>query len=275
MGKAKRTLLGAALGGVLLVLTYVLAVHVGPFERADASVFASFHALSQRHGVGRLASLVARLCNPHPYVFLAAIPVLAALVRRRSRVLVAVVVILAGANLTTEILKGVMPDYRPGVGEGTWPSGHATAAMSLALCCVLAAPARWRPTIAALGAAFTLGVCYSFLSLGWHYPSDVFGGFLVAGTWTMVAVAGIYAVDARWPRRTREAAEPVSVRQALVPQAVLVAAALVTAALVALARPHRVLDYVSAHELFVVVAAAIAVLAVVVATAITLVVRRR
>lgn len=274
MDKTKRTLLGAALGLVLVVLTFVLAVHVGPFQRADASVYASFHALSQRRGVGRLAGLVAGLCNPHPYVFLAAIPVLVALGRRRSRVLVAVVVILAGANLTTEILKGVMPDYRPGIGEGTWPSGHATAAMSLALSCVLAAPARWRPAVAALGAAFTVAVCYSFLALGWHYPSDVFGGFLVAGTWTMFAVAGIYVVDGRWPRRMREATEPVSVRRALVPQAVLVAAALVTAALVALARPHQVLDYVSGHELFVAGAAAIGALALVVASAITLVVRR-
>ena len=62
----------------------------------------------------------------------------------------------------------------------SWPSGHATAAMSFALCAVLAAPARLRPLVAAVGAAFAVAVCYSFLALAWHYPSDVLGGFLVA-----------------------------------------------------------------------------------------------
>ena len=28
-------------------------------------------------------------------------------------------------------------------------------------------------------AAFAIAVSYSFLELGWHYPSDVLGGFLI------------------------------------------------------------------------------------------------
>src|SRR5438128_469793 len=68
------------------------------------------------------------------------------------------------------LLGGVRPPQ-----AGSWPSGHATAAMSLALCCVLAAPGRLRPAVAALGAAFAVAVSYSFQTLGWHYPSDVLG----------------------------------------------------------------------------------------------------
>ena len=69
--------------------------------------------------------------------------------------------------------------------------------MTLALCTVIAAPARRRPAVAAAMVAFALAVCYSFLELGWHYPSDVFGGYLVAATWTLVGIAGLSVYDAR------------------------------------------------------------------------------
>ena len=72
--------------------------------------------------------------------------------------------------------------------------------MSLALACVLAASRRWRPFVAAIGAAFAIAVSYSFLTLAWHLPSDVFGGFLVAGIWTLLAVAAVFTANARRPQ---------------------------------------------------------------------------
>jgi hypothetical protein len=81
-------------------------------------------------------------------------------------------------------------------GEGSryissaFPSGHATAAMSLALVAVIVAPRRWRPwvSVAAAGYAATVGV--GLIVRVAHYPSDVVGGFLVAGAWA----AGMSAV---------------------------------------------------------------------------------
>ena len=61
--------------------------------------------------------------------------------------------------------------------------------MTLALCAVLVAPPAWRATVALVGGAFAIGVGYGVVVLGWHFPSDVIGGFLVAGAWTSVAVA--------------------------------------------------------------------------------------
>jgi hypothetical protein len=43
------------------------------------------------------------------------------------------------------------------------------------------------------------------LVLAWHFPSDVLGGFLMAGTWTALAVAGLRVVE---PRREQRASEP-------------------------------------------------------------------
>jgi membrane-associated phospholipid phosphatase len=83
------------------------------------------------------------------------------------------------------------------VKAASWPSGHATAAMALALCAVLVAPRRLRPTVAALGAMFVAGVGLSLLILAWHLPSDVLGGYLVGMLWVALAVAGLRAADAR------------------------------------------------------------------------------
>ena len=273
---------GAGAGAVLLALTWLLALHVGIFQRADQSILAGFVDLHAHRGVDRLASAIAHLCNPNPYVFLAAVPVTVALVRRRARALMAIGAILLGANVTTQLLKPLLAQPRADqlihglvyINPASWPSGHATAAMSLALCCVLAAPPRLRPAVACLGAAFAVAVSYSFLTLAWHYPSDVFGGFLVAGTWTMLAIGVVFRTDVRRARQGDGAESRVSVSDALAPQAVLVLGIAVLAGLVALIRPHAVFGFARAHEVFVVGAGAIGLLALAVASAITLAMRR-
>jgi membrane-associated phospholipid phosphatase len=275
---------GAGAGAALLALTWLLALHVGVFERADQSILAGFVDLHAHRGVDRLAAAIAHLCNPNPYVFLAAVPVTVALLRRRGRALMAIGAILLGANVTTQLLKPLLAQPRADqlihglvyINPASWPSGHATAAMSLALCCVLAAPPRLRPAVGCLGAAFAVAVSYSFLTLAWHYPSDVFGGFLVAGTWTMLAIAVVFRTDVRRARRSEgaEASTRLSVTDALAPQVVLVLGVGALAGLVALVHPHAVLGYARAHEVFVVGAGAIALLALAVASAITLAMRR-
>ena len=274
---------GAAAGAVLLALTWLLALHVGLFERADQSILAGFIDLHAHRGVDGVANWIAHLCNPRPYVFLAAVPVLVAIVRKRPRALLAIGAILLGANLTTQLLKPLLAQPRADslihglayVDPSSWPSGHATAAMALALCCVLASPARLRPAVACLGAAFAVAVSFSFLTLGWHYPSDVFGGFLIAGTWTMLAIAVVFRTDAR--RAGRALAPPperVSLLDAIAPAAALVAGTALVAGVLALARPHEVVAYARAHETFMLGAGAIGLLALAVASAITLAMRR-
>src|SRR5207237_1135091 len=79
------------------------------------------------------------------------------------------------------------------LGAASYPSGHATASMSLAFAAVLVAPAAWRPVVAALGALFSLAVCESILLLAWHFPSDVLGGYLVATSFACLVVAALAA----------------------------------------------------------------------------------
>ena len=144
--------------------------------------------------------------------------------------------------------------------------------MSLALCCVLAAPGL-RPAVAALGAAFTVAVVYSFLALGWHFPSDVLGGFLVATTWTLVGVSGLRPSRSAALARAGERSVRRSPRRSG-PSAAAVLAAILLAVGAVLARPHEVLGYARDHEAFIVGAVAIGVAALALATGLMLAVRR-
>ena len=272
-------MVGAVSGVVMLVLTWFLAFHVGVFERADTNVLRGFADL-RRPIIDRVAGLIAHLCDPKPFVCLGAVVVLAGLIRRRGRVAGAAAGIMLAANATTQILKPLLGQAHPVVlrvaglpspGSGSWPSGHATAAMSLALCAVLVVSARWRPFVAAAGAAFAVAVSFSFLTLLWHYPSDVLGGFLVAGTWTLIGVAAVWTADVYVPRAVR-GTSPVrlTVRQALGPPAAAVLGAAALVGLVALARPHSVVAYARLHTAFIVGAASIGALSLALATGLVL-----
>jgi membrane-associated phospholipid phosphatase len=279
--RPRQALIGAAITSSLLVLVWVLAFHVGVFARADEKILSGFTGLN-RPRVQPVALWIAQLCNPNPYVFLAVVPVLVALARGRVRVAAAVSAALLGANVTTQLLKPLLAHPHPAslfggvspVALGSWPSGHATAAMTLALTSVIAAPTRLRPYVAAAGAVFAIAVSYSFLTLAWHYPSDVFGGYLVAATWTLLAIATLLNSDAREPRGAERTARTLSAREALLPPVLAVGTAVLLAGLVALIRPHAVVTYAQQHTAFVVGAAAIGVLGLAIATGLVLVLRR-
>lgn len=274
---ARTALAATGVALLCLVATWFAAFHIGFAQRADQSILLGFFDVADHRGVTPLASFVADLCNPFPYVLFAWIPMLVAVLRGRPRVALAIGVILLGANVTTHVLKPLLATPRPydhvdKIGSASWPSGHATAAMSFVLCCVLAASPRVRPVVAAVGAVFVAAVCYSFLALGWHYPSDVLGGFLVATSWTLLAISGlramhkhaIPAVPASRPRLAHE----------LGPSAAAVAGVAALGLLVALARPHAVLAFTRAHEWFVLGAAGIGLVALALATGLMLAVRR-
>lgn len=277
---ARRALLGGAALTVLLFASWGIVFHIGAVQRIDASIYNGFYRFGLKPHVGGIANAIANLCDPVPYVFLCLAPVLLAI--RRDRFLLAAVIlaILLAANVTTEVLKPLMAAPRPDeftvrpVGEPSWPSGHATASMSLALCTLLACPPNWRPRAAALGAAFALAVTYSFLSLGWHYPSDVLGGYLVASAWTLFGAGGYAAFQSRRSVARESRPARVATIDALAPSLVVLSAAVLVVAAVALVRPEAVLDYVRSHKVFVVGAGLIGGLAVSLSAGVMMTLRR-
>jgi membrane-associated phospholipid phosphatase len=249
--RALPPLLAAAGCALAAVLVWLTAYHLSPFEAIDQRTFDGFLGLSRPATAG-WADQFSHLADPGPFALFAATLVLVALLRRRARTAGVVALILAGSNVSTQLLKPALakPEVFPGVETATWPSGHATAAMALVLCLVLVVPVRLRPAAAALGSLFALAVVYSILILGHHEPSDVLGGFLMAGAWTSLGVAVL--------RVAAPEHDP-----ALPPAATLLPAGLAAGALAvvagALALSHRqgTLDYAAAHTTFLAGAAVI------------------
>ena len=275
MARTPRTpLLGALLAVTGVALARVLAFDVPSIHHADAVTLHGFISLD-RESIYRLVSDVAHVADPAPYGLIGALLIGIALVEGRVRVAAAVFVVLLGTAVTTDyILKPLLAAHRYDavlgfrqVPDASFPSGHATASMALALCAILVASPRFRPYVAALGAVFAIAVSYAFLTLGWHYPSDVLGGYLVSAAWTAAAVAALRFADARWPARSgRQAAGRLLSRvQLRALAASVVVLLIVLVAVVAAVAPHRTLDFLRVHTIFAVGAGAIALASVAVA----------
>jgi hypothetical protein len=99
--------------------------------------------------------------------------------------------------------------------------------------------------------------------LGWHFPSDIVGGFLVATAWGLTAMAALRYANERWPQRgtmrqAARAALPAPSPAAIALTALALAGAV---ALVAATQASRVASFADRHTAFVAVAGAIAVAA--------------
>jgi membrane-associated phospholipid phosphatase len=266
-----------ALGSALATaVVWAVAFQTAAGARLDAAVLDGFTGFRDSR-LEPLASLAVSLADPLPYAVMALLIAMLAVARGRPRHALLVIAVAVAAPVTTEMLKPLAtvrrpaptPEFAPAV-DG-WPSGHMTAAMTLALCLVLVAPARLRPSAAALGGLFAVAEGYGVLVLGWHYPSDVVGACAIATGWLAlgVAVAGVV-------RERPTAGVP---RPLLWPAALTAMAIAAFAAGIAIARPAGSVDYVEYHTTFVAAAAALGLMALGVvamtAAALTLIERRR
>jgi membrane-associated phospholipid phosphatase len=202
-------------------------------------------------------------------IALAAVGAVLVALRRGRRDLAAVAVAtLAGANLTTAVLKPLLAHADPFGGEAqraidaAFPSGHATAAMSLALVGVIVSPRAWRPLVALVAAVYAGTVGVGLVLHFDHYPSDVVGGYLVAAAWA----SAMAAITLRHRERALPAPAPLPIPRGTLPVALgltLIAGALL------LAPAERL-----AHGVFAVSAVAIAALALLLPVALTVVLAR-
>ena len=189
----RNPLLGAAACLLALVPLAIAAYKIGSTSRLDHSLL--FHLVRSGGPAYGLAQVI-RMLGELPVVLLL-LGGLIYLGRRfsRRREALAAFAVVGGAGITTQLLKFVFayPRY-----QGAWwtdphelsfPSGHATAAASLAIALLLVVPPLYRRGAAAIGLLVTAGMGISVVVLGWHYPSDVLGGILVASAWGLIAVA--------------------------------------------------------------------------------------
>jgi membrane-associated phospholipid phosphatase len=197
---------------VLLALFVVLGLVVRPTwlgNTLDGRTLSALRPLDSPRTHKGWESLT-RLGAPSSYLQFCLALMLVAAVRRRWRWVLVAPLTMLGSELTAQAIKQLLAGPRPEValsstiGDAAFPSGHSTAAMTVALLAVLIAPRRMRPTVAVLGAAGALGVGLGMVATGSHYPTDIFGGYLWAATW----VTGAAVVVLEWQRR-RPVVRPV------------------------------------------------------------------
>ncbi len=119
----------------------------------------------------------------------------------------AVVVLLAGANGTTQLLQDVLgrPNLLGDAAYATgnsFPSGHVTLVASLALAGLVVAPRGMRTVVAIAVAILVAAVGTSTISAGWHRLADVVGAILISLSWAALATAGLVVAQGWMPRRT-------------------------------------------------------------------------
>ena len=102
-------------------------------------------------------------------------------------------VALGGAMLLNVLAKSILGRVRPAFWHSlapestpSFPSGHAMGSMALVLTLFLVLRhSRWRWLSWTLGPLFVLGVGWSRMYLGVHYPSDVAAGWVAATAWVL------------------------------------------------------------------------------------------
>ena len=230
-------LYGVAACAGLFALLLVVAYTSARARHFDASALQGFVVLPTGGRAETLAQRVAQVADPGSVALITLVLAGVALLRGRPRIALSVLLLVAATSVSSQVLKTVLTYPRDAalVGAKAFPSGHSTAAMTLAFCGVLVAPARLRPLAALLGLVFALGVAFSVVSLSWHYPSDVVGGYLLATGWTLAVVSGLLWLEQRRPERPGQVAIAARAAVDRVAAVGLVSAVVAGAALAALA----------------------------------------
>jgi membrane-associated phospholipid phosphatase len=287
MDRRTKILLAMAAGcAALFALVVVGAYYWHPGQTLDEEGLAGF--VQSRDGWLRpVAWRFTELGNPVQVAAITLVLASFALLRGRPRLAVGVLALVAATSVSSELLKVLLahPRFPPifdyPVGPRALPSGHGTAAMSLAMAGVLVAPRRARWAAAVIGSGLALAVGASVVAVGWHFPSDVIAGYLLATGWALTIFAGLHEVNLRHPATDRWARTTLARASdriatgglALLAVGAAVAAVLGIAAYV-LADPSGATCVAREHTGFVVVAGGIASSAVALPVALAGVARR-
>jgi membrane-associated phospholipid phosphatase len=185
----------------LLLLTYAVAVHTRRGRLLDGASLRG--AVDARSGVTDVVEVLLNAVSVVSLLGAAVVLALIALARLRRELAVAAVIVVVGANVTTQVLKRYVFE-RPDLGlvESTpatlnsLPSGHSTVAFSVAVALVMVLPVRMRAVAALVGVGYTTLTALATLTAGWHRPSDSIAAFLVVACWAALVGVVLVAVHA-------------------------------------------------------------------------------
>jgi membrane-associated phospholipid phosphatase len=206
-------LLISVLAGAGLLVTYHVFVRTISGQWLDTAAM-----LGTEVHHARLEELLSRTLNATTLTSLVLVCVVAAgvgVARKRVDLAIAAAILVLAGNATTQLLKDWLP--RPTLDGLTYPnslpSGHTTAAASVAFALVIVVPAALRGPAALVGAGYTAAIAIGTVWARWHRPSDIIAALLVVLAWGALAVFGVRLL--RWGRAvapgrpTRLATQPL------------------------------------------------------------------
>jgi len=214
--------MGKLLIGIGLCVAVVLLgelAKAGPVARLDLRIDEHIAAHDRTSALTSLAKFATDIATPETIGagLMILVPVVLFLMRRRLDA-VKVFCIFGGALALAEVAKKLVNEHRPPAAlqaiaadhSGSFPSGHTTAAATLAVALVVvAATFAGRITALVLGGLYAVAVAVSRFYLGDHYPLDVLGAMLCAVAAAFV-VTGLAALPALQPYLRR--LEPANAR---------------------------------------------------------------
>ena len=174
-----------AVGAVgVLVVVSVVALRTGTGQRLDE--WARTTVVAGREAEVTVLSILGRV-SIGAVLTVAAACVVLAIVQGRIRLAVAALVVIAGANVTTQLLKVVLERSALDViAPNSLPSGHTTVVASAVGALLLVAPRAFRLAVVVPGAFAVTATGASTVVAGWHRPADIVAALAVCVAWTAV-----------------------------------------------------------------------------------------
>ena len=190
-----RSLLLLLLGVYIPLQIFVtLALEIGRHQGAlewDLSILRVIHAAAnvQLDSFARNFTYLATRWGVFPGSALIAIILL---IYRRWRSLTYFLITVLGCGIINHTAKVFLHRDRPNLWQYysphgfSFPSGHAMSSMILvAALAILLWKTPWRWPILGLGSVFVVGIGWTRLYLGVHYPSDILAGWMMSLAWAI------------------------------------------------------------------------------------------
>lgn len=184
-----------------VVVLYALAVRTPLGQSVDT---AAMRGADVHHP--RLVEVLNRVLNDTTLASLVLVCVAAAaigVVRRRLDLAIGAAATVLASNLTAQSLKDHLdrPNLDAFPAPNSFPSGHTTAAASVAFALIFALPHAVRGVVTLIGSAYVAVIAVATVWAEWHRPSDTIAGLLL-----VLAYGGMAAAAVRARHRPRRGA---------------------------------------------------------------------
>jgi membrane-associated phospholipid phosphatase len=176
--------LAAAAGAIgVLVAVALVALRTGAGQRLDER--AMLTVVAGREAELAVLSLLGRI-SIGAVLVVSVVCVVLAVMRGRVRLAAAALMVIAGANLTTQLLKEVLLERSAldVIAPNSLPSGHTTVVASAVGALLLVTPWALRLMLVVAGAFAVTITAASTVVAGWHRPADIVAALAVSLVWT-------------------------------------------------------------------------------------------